>query len=106
MLGGRHDHPTFDARALIRHLLNQRPKVGVQKDVLIFCVVDNVNNLLGKQAWINSVAHIPSTSRGVVRLKVPIVIPRKRRNTVAARQTPRVHSPSFGRSDDRRDHGR
>ncbi len=48
VLSGRHDHPTFDARALIRHLLYQRPKVGVQKDVLIFGVIDNVNNLLGE----------------------------------------------------------
>ena len=55
----RHNHPTLNIAALACHLLDQRPKVGVDKDKLIVGVINNVNDLLREQSWVNRMANIP-----------------------------------------------
>ena len=45
VLGRCHHDPAFYIGALRCHLLDQGPEVWIKKDVLVFRMIDNVNNL-------------------------------------------------------------
>ena len=94
MLPGRHNHPALNPRALAGDALNQGPKIGVEKHVAILGVVDDVDNLLGKQPWIDGVTNKSRAGRTVVGFHVPVVVPCQGGDAVTALQLPALHRVS------------
>ena len=64
--------------------VDKRPKKAqerfINEDHFVFCMVDDVGDLFGKQADVQRVKHTPRTRRGEVQLKVSSGIPCKGRN--------------------------
>ena len=86
VLRGSHDDPSLHAGAFRRHFFDERPEVRIQEDVLVLGVIDDVDNLLGKQSRINRVTNIAAAGARVIGLEMPIVVPSQRCDTIATRE--------------------
>ena len=75
MLGTGHEHPFFDLGTHRGQPLNQRQKGEVEKQQPVFGVVDDVNELLRKQAWIDGVAHCPDARYAIIQLEMTVRVP-------------------------------
>ena len=83
VLGRSHDDPSLHAGALWRNFFDERPEVWIQEYVLVLGVIDDVDNLLGKQSRINRVTNIAGAGARVIGLEMPIVVPSQRCDAIA-----------------------
>ncbi|MCY1523338.1 hypothetical protein D9M68_582330 [compost metagenome] len=79
------------ALELGRELLDQRREAGVEEQHLVFGVVDDVVDLLRKEARVHRVQHRARTRHAVVQRQVPVGVPRQRAHAVAGRHAQRLH---------------
>ena len=54
-----------------RKLLDERCKIGIEEDVTVFGVVDDVDELLGEQARIDRMQHTAGAGHAVIEFEVP-----------------------------------
>ena len=91
VLAGGHDDPALNTRALASDALDQRPEVGIKKDVAIFSMVDDVDDLFREQPRIDRVTNKARAGGAVIGLHVPVVVPRQRGDAIALLQIPGLH---------------
>src|SRR3546814_6351294 len=75
-----HRHPVAHRWTLRRQLLDQWRKRQVEKQHLVFGVIDDPRDLLGEQPRIDRVKHIAAAGDRVVQLEMPIAVPGQRRH--------------------------
>ena len=86
-----HYDVAFDARTVLGNLLDQRDKIKIQKYVLIIGVIDNVNQLFGKQSRIDSMRHVTRAAHRIISFEMSVIIPAQSGNIVTLLQTPCLH---------------
>ncbi|MHC2407966.1 hypothetical protein ACVJGC_000557 [Bradyrhizobium diazoefficiens] len=79
---GHHD-VSLDRLQLRRDRLDDRQRGAVDEQQAVFGVVDDVDELLGKQPRIDGVQHIAHARRGVEHLEMAVGIPGQRADAVA-----------------------
>ena len=78
----RKNHKVLHGFQLILKVFEQRDEHGVNKQALIFGVIDDVANLFCEKTRINRMTNISGTRDSVVELEVAVVIPRQRSNAI------------------------
>ena len=66
----------LDMWKLIRNCLDERHKHRVEKQYAIFSVVDDVDEMLGKQPRVDRMQYIARARDTVIELQVPVIVPR------------------------------
>ena len=82
-----HDDKTLDIWDVVRDRLEQRHEHDVGKDPAILGMVDDENQLLREQSRVDRVADVARPADAVIGLDVPVVVPCKRRDSVARIRT-------------------
>src|SRR5713226_5592549 len=77
-----HNHVELHCGQLIRDLLQQRYQVAINKNDLVFGVVDDVDQLVGKQADIEGVQDSTHAGNSEIEFKVAVGVPGKGGNTI------------------------
>ena len=67
---------------LLRHLLHQRHEQQIHHDPFVFGVIDDVDDLLREQAWIDGVADVAGATDRVISLQVPVIVPGQCRDAI------------------------
>ena len=67
--------------------LEQRHEHRINEYPSIFGMIDNIYELVRKQARIDGVANIPGPADSIINFQVPVVVPRERRHPIAVIQT-------------------
>lgn len=71
-----HRDPAPDAGTLARDRLDERQERHVEREELVFGMIDDPDELLGREARIDRVDDRASAANRVVQLEVPVAIPR------------------------------
>ena len=79
----RHRDEALDRRHRRSQLFDQRCECQVEKQVLVFGVIGNVGDLLGKETRIDRVQHGAHAGHAIVEFHVPIAVPGQRGDAVA-----------------------
>src|SRR6266567_9305082 len=67
--------------------LQQRHQVAIDKDHLILGIVDDIDKLLGKEAYIERMQHCSHTGNGIIEFKVTVGVPAKSGNALTFHHT-------------------
>ena len=72
-----HNDVQFDALQLIGEVLQERHEIAIYEDDGVLGIVDDVRQLIGKQAQIQRVQHRAEAGYGEIQLQVTVGIPRE-----------------------------
>ena len=70
-----HDDKTAYRGELIGHRFQQFGKTGIQQYIAVFCVLNNVLNLLRIQTWIHGMTNRSQPGNCVIAFKMPVTVP-------------------------------
>ena len=88
----RHDDDLQIVRKMRAQLFNDRYEGEVDKQEPVLGVIDDVDHLLSGQARIDRVADRPDAGNGIVKLKMPVAIPRERGHPIPVVHTKPLQS--------------